>query len=234
MTVKGKDVVVIIPAFNEENSIGRVIADIPDDEVMEIIVVDNGSDDGTANAASEAGATVIREDRRGYGSACLRGIAAASGLKPKPAIAVFLDADYSDHPEEMPRLVEPLRDGRADMVIGSRALGNREPGSMLPQQVFGNWLATRLIRLIYGVRFTDLGPFRAIRFDRLQDLGMTDTNYGWTVEMQIKAARSGLNFMEVPVSYRKRIGTSKIAGTVKGTIGAGFKIILTILKYSFR
>ncbi|MCA1800916.1 MAG: glycosyltransferase family 2 protein [Rhodothermaceae bacterium] len=227
-----KDVIVIIPAFNEEKSIGYVITDIPREKVIEVIVVNNGSDDRTAEVARNAGATVLTETRKGYGSACLKGIEYARTLHPEPTIAVFLDADYSDSPGEMPEILKPIREGIADMVIGARVPGKREPGSMMPQQIFGNWLATRLMRLIYGVHYTDLGPFRAIRFATLNRLGMIDTNFGWTVEMQIKAARMNVPFREVPVSYKNRIGVSKIAGTVSGTVKAGYKIIYTILKYS--
>jgi glycosyltransferase involved in cell wall biosynthesis len=227
-----KDVVVIIPAFNEEKSIGYVVAEIPRDEVMEVIVVNNGSDDRTAEEARKAGATVLTETRKGYGSACLKGVEYARTLNPEPSIVVFLDADFSDSPGEMPEILQPIRIGSADMVIGARVPAKREPGSMMPQQIFGNWLATRLMRLIYGAHYTDLGPFRAIRFSTLNRLGMIDTNFGWTVEMQIKAARLNVPFTEVPVSYKNRIGVSKIAGTVSGTLKAGYKIIYTILKYS--
>ena len=226
-----KPVLVIIPAFNEERSIGKVIADVPKQLVREIVVVDNGSADNTSGAARDAGATVIKEDRRGYGSACLRGIEYALSLEDRPDVIVFLDGDYSDYPDEMGRLLRPLEDGMYDLVIGSRKLGNQERGAMLPQQVFGNWLATTLIRLLYDVKFTDLGPFRAIRFEKLLELEMKDPDYGWTVEMQVKAAKKGLRCTEVPVSYRKRIGVSKIAGTVSGTMKAGYKIIITIFKY---
>ncbi|QJD77423.1 glycosyltransferase family 2 protein [Spirosoma rhododendri] len=225
-------VVVIIPAFNEENSVGRVVRDIPDELVGEIIVVNNNSNDQTAVEAARAGATVLDERIQGYGRACLRGIAYAQQRRPRPDIVVFLDADYSDFPGEMPALVAPILNGSVDMVIGSRALGNRQRGSMTPQQVFGNWLATSLLRLLYGVRYTDLGPFRAIRFDTLLALDMQDKTYGWTVEMQLKAAKQGFRSTEVPVSYRKRIGHSKISGTIKGTILAGYKILTTIFRYA--
>jgi glycosyltransferase involved in cell wall biosynthesis len=224
---------VIIPAYNEESSIGRVVAAIPAGLVQEVIVVNNNSTDQTAAVARAAGATVLDEPQPGYGNACLKGIAHAAS-KPattRPEIVVFLDGDYSDYPEEMPLLVQPILDGRADMVIGSRALGQRESGSMMPQQIFGNWLATTLLRWLYGVRYTDLGPFRAIRFDTLQQLGMRDRNYGWTVEMQARAARKKIHYTEVPVSYRKRIGVSKVSGTLKGTVLAGYKIILTIFRH---
>ncbi|MEO1588667.1 MAG: glycosyltransferase family 2 protein [Bacteroidota bacterium] len=224
---------VIIPAFNEEKSIGKVVRDIPKEWVREIIVVNNHSTDGTVPAARAAGATVLNEDRPGYGFACLKGIDYLK-QKPKdvqPEIVVFLDGDYSDYPEELPKLAAPIIEGQAQMVIGSRALGNRERGALTPQQVFGNWLATRLLKLIYGASFTDLGPFRAIRFEDLLAIDMKDQTYGWTVEMQVKAAKYGLTSTEVPVNYRKRIGISKVSGTVKGTIMAGYKIIWTIIKY---
>lgn len=223
---------VIIPAFNEEHSVGKVVATIPRDLVTEIVVADNNSTDRTAEVATEAGATVLPAPRQGYGSACLVGIAHVNGKPSPPDIIVFMDADYSDHPEQLKDLVAPIIAGEMDMVIGSRALGDREKGSMAPQQIFGNWLATRMMRVLYGVRFTDLGPFRAITREALNKLEMKDKDYGWTVEMQVKAAKQKLRFTEVPVDYRKRIGRSKIAGTVKGTILAGYKIITTILKYS--
>ena len=223
--------VVIIPAFNEENSVGKVVREIPAGLVREVIVVNNNSNDQTALAAARAGATVLHEPIPGYGRACLCGIAYARTLTPQPDIAVFLDADYSDFPAEMPMLIEPIRQDGVDLVIGSRALGNRQRGSMTPQQLFGNWLATSLLRTIYGVRYTDLGPFRAIRFDALLALDMQDKTYGWTVEMQLKAAKAGLKSTEVPVSYRRRIGHSKISGTVRGTVLAGYKIITTIFRY---
>ncbi len=221
----------IIPAFNEERSIGKVVREIPAAWVQEVIVVNNNSRDQTAAVAASAGATVLDEPVQGYGRACLRGIAYAQNREPKPDIVVFLDADYSDYPEELPRVIDPILTGQADMVIGSRKLGNRQRGSMTPQQVFGNWLATTLLRWIYDVHYTDLGPFRAIRFSSLIALGMQDQNYGWTVEMQVKAAKKGLKTTEVPVSYRVRIGVSKVSGTVKGTVMAGYKILTTIFKY---
>ncbi len=224
-------IVVIIPAYNEENSIAKVIADIPAGLVHEVIVVNNNSNDDTEVNARNAGAIVLREKRPGYGYACLRGIAYIKQLKQFPDIVVFIDADYSDHPEEMPLLVHPILKHGMDMVIGSRALGKKEIGSMTVQQVSGNWLATRLLKLIYGIRYTDLGPFRAIRYDKLLEINMQDTTYGWTVEMQLKAAKLKMKIIEVPVSYRKRIGFSKISGTLKGTILAGYKIITTIFKY---
>jgi glycosyltransferase involved in cell wall biosynthesis len=224
-------IVVIIPAFNEENSVGKVVREIPGDWVDEVIVVNNNSNDQTAVQAAAAGATVLNEPVQGYGRACLCGIAYAQNRQQKPNILVFIDADYSDYPEELVELIAPIVAGSADLVIGSRALGNRQSGSMTPQQVFGNWLATWLIRLFYGVHFTDLGPFRAIRFDSLIALDMRDETYGWTVEMQVKAAKQDLRSVEVPVRYRRRIGHSKISGTVKGTIMAGYKILTTIFKY---
>lgn len=205
--------------------------DIPADLVDEIVVVNNNSNDMTAIEAARAGATVLDEPIQGYGRACLTGIAYAHNRQQKPDVIVFIDADYSDYPGEMAQVVAPILAGNADMVIGSRALGNRQRGSMTPQQLVGNWLATTLLRWLYGVRYTDLGPFRAIRFDKLMALDMQDKTYGWTVEMQLKAAKQGLRTTEVPVSYRKRIGFSKISGTVKGTVLAGYKIITIIFKY---
>lgn len=224
-------IVVIIPAVNEQDSIGKVIAEIPKDLVTEIIVCNNGSTDNTEEVAKNAGATVLLEERKGYGWACLKGMEYAAQLNPLPDIVVFIDGDYSDYPEEMRLVVQPILEGKADMVIGSRALGKREKGSMTFPQVFGNWLATRLMRLFHRARYSDLGPFRAIRYDALMSLGMKDKTYGWTIEMQIKAAKKKLRFTEVAVNYKKRIGVSKVSGTVKGTILAGYKIILTIFKY---
>ena len=223
---------VIIPAFNEENGIGQVIREIPRSIVQEIIVVNNASTDRTEQVANEAGATVLRELVPGYGRACLKGIEYVQHSFPQPDIIVFLDADHSDYPEEIPDLIQPILEHDVDLVIGSRALGNKEKGSMTPQQVFGNWLATRLLKIIYNVKFTDLGPFRAIKFARLLDLNMADKTYGWTVEMQLKAAKLGFTCAEFPVRYRKRIGVSKISGTLKGTVMAGYKILYTIFKYS--
>ena len=222
---------IIIPAHNEEKSVGKVLADIPWRMVREVVVTDNASTDGTARVAKEGGATVLYETKRGYGRACLKAMAYIAEKKSKPDIIVFMDADYSDHPEELEQLVKPIVEGRADLVIGSRALGKREKGSLTPQQLFGNWLAAKLLRWLYKANFTDLGPFRAIRYDALMKLDMQDKTYGWTVEMQAKAARKGLRSTEVPVRYRKRIGTSKISGTVRGTLNAGYKILWTIFKY---
>lgn len=222
---------VIIPAFNEENAVGNVIKDIPNEYIREIIVVNNNSNDATKENAAAAGATVLDQPQQGYGNACLKGIEYIKQLEPLPEIVVFLDADYSDHPEELPKLLKPILEDGYDMVIGSRALGAKEKGSMTPQQVFGNWLATRMMRILYNVNYTDLGPFRAIKYDALIKVDMKDRTYGWTVEMQLKAAKLGLKTTEVAVNYRKRIGFSKISGTIKGTVLAGHKIITTILKY---
>lgn len=220
---------VIIPAYNEEASIAKVVADLPA-WVREVVVVNNNSSDRTSIVAAQAGATVVDEPIPGYGKACLRGISHISSKLEKPHIIVFIDGDYSDHPDEMPLLIAPIVADDIDLVIGSRALGDLEQGAMMPQQIFGNWLATTLIRIIYQYTFTDLGPFRAITYDRLMQLDMQDEDFGWTVEMQVKAAKYKLSCREVPVSYRKRIGVSKISGTIKGTIKAGHKILWTIFK----
>lgn len=225
------NIIIIIPAFNEENSVGKVIRDIPKKLAREIVVVNNNSNDDTRANAIKEGATVLDEPVQGYGSACLKGIYYAEKLKPQPDVVVFIDAYYSDHPEEMSRLIEPIINEGYDFVIGSRALGKKESGSMTTQQIFGNMLATFLLRLLYGARYTDLGPFRAIKFNKLLELNMQDTTYGWTVEMQLKAAKKNMKITEVPVNYRRRIGFSKISGTVKGTFMAGYKIIITIFKY---
>lgn len=224
---------VIIPAYNEESAIAKVVGDIPTSIVREIVVCNNASTDNTAAAAKAAGATVVDEPRPGYGQACLAGIGYLKAQKTKPDIIVFLDGDYSDYPEEMRLLIQPIIDDKVDMVIGSRATGESEQGAMMPQQVFGNWLATKLIALFFGYRYTDLGPFRAITWQALEQINMVDTNYGWTVEMQVKAAKHKLKFVEIPVNYRVRIGTSKVSGTIKGTIMAGYKILWTIAKYAF-
>jgi glycosyltransferase involved in cell wall biosynthesis len=223
---------VVIPAFNEENAIGNVLRDIPKSLVREIIVIDNNSSDRTQDEARNGEATVLEQTIQGYGAACQKGLQYIAEKAEKPDIIVFLDADYSDFPEEMIDLIKPIQTQNMDMVIGSRALGNKERGSMTPQQVFGNWLATKMLKWIYGYTFSDLGPFRAIRYDRLLEINMQDMNYGWTVEMQIKAAKLKMNCTEIPVKYRVRIGESKVSGTVKGTIGAGYKIITTLLKYA--
>ena len=225
-------ILVIIPAFNEARAIGAVVQDIPEGLVREVVVVNNASTDETERNAKAAGATVLREARRGYGHACLRGIAYARAKAPD--VVVFLDGDYSDHPEEMDRLVAPILQDRADFVVGSRMLGQRERGAMLPQALIGNRLACGLMRLLWGARYTDLGPFRAIRFPALLALGMQDTTFGWTIEMQIKAVQAGLRYAEVPVSYRRRVGVSKISGTVSGTLRASAKILWTIAKYALQ
>lgn len=223
---------VLIPALNESTSIGKVLAELPMRQLRSVVVVDNGSTDETAAIAQAKGAIVIVEPQRGYGAACLRGIRHLA--TDPPDILVFIDADYSDHPDELPLLTRPILADRADLVIGSRVLGKREPGALLPQARFGNALSTWLIRLIWGVPMTDLGPFRAIRWDALMELRMEDEDFGWTVEMQVKAARRGLRYMEVPVSYRKRVGKSKITGTVRGTVAAGTKILWTIFRYALK
>lgn len=220
---------VIIPALDEEESLPYVLDKLPFDVIRRVYVVDNGSKDATADVALEHGAHVVYEPQRGYGKACLAGIAAAR-LEP-PDIVVFLDADYSDHPEELTRLVEPIVCDEVDIVIGSRTIGQREPGALLPQALFGNKLACVLLEIMSGYRCTDLGPFRAIRWDRLMDLDMVDEDFGWTVEMQIKAAQMHMSMVEVPVSYRKRTGVSKITGTLKGTAMASYKILFTLARY---
>lgn len=225
--------VVIIPALNEEGSIGQVIADIPQGLVTEVVVVNNGSTDSTARIASGCGATVIDEERKGYGQACLAGINYIKNSSYLPDIIVFLDGDYSDYPGEMKNLVSPITEGGYDLVIGSRTIGERQKGALLPQALVGNYVATRLIKLFYGVSFTDLGPFRTIRYDKLLSLDMRDKTFGWTVEMQIKAAKKGLRCTEVPVSYRKRIGTSKVTGTITGSVMAGVKITWVIFRQLF-
>jgi glycosyltransferase involved in cell wall biosynthesis len=226
-----QNIVIIIPAFNEENSVGNVLRDIPKGFVSEVVVVNNNSNDNTKINAQKGGATVLDEKLQGYGYACLKGIAYLKEKTPQPDIVVFIDADYSDYPEEITDLVRPIIEQDYDMVIGSRALGKRERGAMTPQQIFGNKLATRLMKFLYGIQYTDLGPFRAIKFDKLLELEMCDTTYGWTVEMQLKAAKKRMKVTEIPVNYRRRIGFSKISGTFKGTIMAGYKIISTIFKY---
>uniref|UniRef100_A0A7C2K0C5 Glycosyltransferase family 2 protein n=1 Tax=Schlesneria paludicola TaxID=360056 RepID=A0A7C2K0C5_9PLAN len=228
-------VTVVIPALNEARSIALVLADLP--PVGRVIVVDNGSTDRTAIVATQFNAHVVDEPCRGYGAACLRGLAEIAVLtqqgQPAPEIVVFIDADYSDHPDELPKLVAPIQEGKADFVVGSRLLGDLEPGAMPPQSRYGNRFACWLMWLLWRARFTDLGPFRAIRYDALCRLGMQDRNFGWTIEMQIKAVQSGLRCLELPVSYRRRIGRSKISGTVSGTIRAGGKILYTIARYAW-
>lgn len=222
---------VIIPAFNEEQAIGNVLKEIPHDWISEVVVVDNNSKDNTSKVAKAGGATVLFEKHQGYGWACLKAMDYYAKKDPIPEIIVFLDADHADFPSQLPEIVKPILTEDYDMVIGSRALGKSEPGAMTPQQIFGNRLATFLIHRFYHVRFTDLGPFRAIKFQKLLELDMQDKTYGWTVEMQIKAAKLGLKTTEVPVNYRKRIGFSKVSGTLIGTLGAGYKILWTIFKY---
>jgi len=227
-----EDIVVIIPARNEERSIGLVIRDIPRDGIAEIIVVDNGSTDRTAAVARAAGATVLSESRRGYGYACLAGMA---HVTPSPRrVIVFLDGDYSDYPEELPLVAGPVLRGEADMVIGSRITGKRESGAMLPQALIGNRIACGLIKLFWGYRFTDLGPFRAVRMDALQHMQMNEPTFGWTVEMQIKGAKMKMRCTEVPVRYRRRIGQSKVTGTLTGTVMASVMILFSIAKHLVR
>ncbi|PPK84644.1 glycosyl transferase family 2 [Neolewinella xylanilytica] len=223
---------VIIPAFNEERSIGLVIDELPRHLIREVIVCDNNSTDRTAQVGADAGATVVRENRPGYGSACLRGMShiATRPAAEQPDVVVFIDGDHSDYPGQLPELLAPIERFGYDLVIGSRALGKAERGSMTFPQIFGNWLATNLIRVFYGYEFTDLGPFRAIRYPALVALRMEDPDFGWTVEMQVRAAKAGLKCTEVPVGYRRRIGVSKISGTVRGTVLAGHKILWTIFK----
>ncbi len=242
-------VAVIIPALDEEEPLAAVLADLPrgmaDDpvaagedpwspaalpryRVREIVVADNGSTDRTAEVARAAGATVIAEPRRGYGAACLAGLAHLRAAPPD--IVAFLDADHSDDPRQLPEILAPILAGGAELAIGSRTLGRREPGSLTPVQVFGNRLASALLRALFGLRATDLGPFRAIRWRALESLGMRDRDFGWTVEMQARAARAGLRVVEVPVRYRRRIGRSKISGTVRGAMGASWKILFTLVR----
>jgi len=219
--------VLIIPALNEEAAIGHTLSRVPQNLYCQIIVADNGSTDRTAEIARRAGAIVVHEPERGYGAACLRAIAA---IPDGTEAVVFMDADSSDEPSEAAQLLDPIYRGRADMVIGSRELGKAEPGSLQPHQRFGNWLATTLIRLIYRHRYTDLGPFRAIRRDALLRIGMNDRNYGWTIEMQIRAVQHGLRITEVPVSYKRRIGISKVSGNLKASVRAGIKILWTVFR----
>ena len=228
-----RSIKVIIPAYNEADSIANVINDIPK-IVDEIIVVSNNSTDATENNAQNAGATVLKENRRGYGYACLKGMEYVAKQDIKPDIIVFLDGDYSDYPEELTKIINPIIKDNVDFVIGARVKRLREQGSMTPQQVFGNWLATFLMKLMFSAKFTDLGPFRATKYNKLLALNMEDKTYGWTVEMQLKALKQKLTYIEVPVNYRNRIGVSKVSGTVKGSIFAGIKILGWIFKYSFK
>ncbi|RMB58543.1 glycosyltransferase family 2 protein [Dokdonia sinensis] len=224
---------VIIPAYNEQDSIGHVLQDIPH-IVQEVIVVSNASTDNTEEVARANGATVLQENNRGYGYACLKGMAHIASSNPKPDIVVFLDGDYSDYPEQLTEIVAPIIENDYDMVIGARDKRFRESGSMTVPQVFGNWLATTLMTLFFGAKFTDLGPFRAMKYESLLALEMEDKTYGWTVEMQLKVLKKKMKYTEVPVRYRNRIGVSKVSGTVKGAIFAGVKILGWIFKYSFK
>lgn len=228
-----RNVKVIIPAFNEEEAIANVINEIPD-SVSETIVVDNNSTDQTSKVASKAGATVLKETRKGYGYACLKGLDYIANLNESIDIVVFLDGDYSDYPEELTKIIKPIIDENIDFVIGARVKELRESGSMTPQQVFGNWLATFLMSIFFKSTFSDLGPFRAMKYDKLVALQMEDKTYGWTVEMQLKVLKQKMSYREIPVRYKNRIGISKVSGTLKGTIMAGIKIIGWILKYTFK
>ncbi len=224
---------VIIPAYNEADAIAHVIHDIPS-EVNETIVVSNNSTDATETNAKQAGATVLSEPRKGYGYACLKGLNYIKQQVQKPDIVVFLDGDYSDYPEELTQIIAPIVNDDIDFVIGTRVKHLREEGAMTIPQIFGNWLATSLMKFFFKAKFTDLGPFRAIKFDKLLNLNMTDKTYGWTIEMQLKALKQGLSYAEVPVNYRNRIGVSKVSGTIKGAILAGIKILGWIFKYSIK
>ncbi|MFV8333979.1 glycosyltransferase family 2 protein [Flavobacterium sp. GSP14] len=224
---------VIIPAYNEEKAIANVINEIPN-YVSEIIVISNKSTDNTIAVAQNAGATVLSENNKGYGYACLKGLDYIAQQEVKPTIVVFLDGDYSDYPEELTKLIDPILTNTVDFVIGSRVPELRETGSMTPQQIFGNKLATVLMKLFFDSKFTDLGPFRAIKYSTLVDLEIQDKTYGWTVEMQLKVLRKRISYKEIPVRYKNRIGVSKVSGTVKGTIMAGIKIIGWIFKYAFK
>jgi glycosyltransferase involved in cell wall biosynthesis len=228
-----KKIKVIIPAFNEEKAIANVINEIPK-TVSEIIVISNNSTDNTIKAAQDAGATVLSENRKGYGYACLKGMEYISNQEIKPDIVVFLDGDYSDYPEELTKIIEPILNDNIDFVLGARVDSLREKHSMTPQQVFGNWLATFLMGLFFKAKFTDLGPFRAIKYEKLLALNMQDKTYGWTVEMQLKVLKQNMSYVEIPVRYKNRIGVSKVSGTVKGSVMAGIKIIGWIIKYTFK
>jgi glycosyltransferase involved in cell wall biosynthesis len=224
---------VIIPAYNEEDSIGKVIAEIPS-IVSEIIVVNNNSSDQTVAIAKNAGATVLDEVQKGYGYACLKGMQYIANQQEKPEIIVFLDGDYSDCPEELTKITAPIIEENKDLVIGARVPELREKDAVTPQQIFGNWLACSLMKLFFKAKFTDLGPFRAIKYDKLLALNMCDKTYGWTVEMQLKALKNKYSYTEIPVHYKKRIGVSKVSGTIKGSIFAGIKILTWIFKYSLK
>jgi len=224
---------VIIPAFNEQNSIVKVIKDLPK-MVEEIIVVNNNSTDETAKNAKNAGATVLHETKKGYGFACLKGINYIENQNNKPSIVVFLDGDYSDFPEQLSEIIQPIIQENIDFVVGARLKNLREQGSMTPQQIFSNWLATSLMKFFFNSKFTDLGPFRAIKYEKLLALNMSDKTYGWTVEMQLKVLKRKMSYTEIPIKYRNRIGVSKVSGTVKGSIFAGAKILGLVFKYSFK
>ena len=224
---------VIIPAYNEEESIANVINDIPK-IVDEVVVISNNSTDNTEKNATNAGATVLKEIRKGYGYACLKGMEYLAGQTIKPDIVVFLDGDYSDYPEQLTQIIAPIEKQDLDFVIGARVKRLRAQGSMTPQQIFGNWLATFLMKLFFKANFTDLGPFRAIKYEKLLSLNMEDKTYGWTVEMQLKVLKQKMTYKEIPVKYRNRIGVSKVSGTVKGSVMAGVKILGWIFKYSFK
>ena len=230
---KNSIIKVIIPAYNEADSIAKVIAEIPN-IVDEVIVVSNNSTDDTEKNAQTAGATVLQEKRKGYGYACLKGMDYIANQNSTPDIIVFLDGDYSDYPSELTKIIAPIQQKNIDMVIGARVKKWREAGSMTFPQIFGNWLATTLMRLFFGAKFTDLGPFRAIKYEKLLKLNMQDKTYGWTVEMQLKALKQDFTYVEVPVHYKNRIGVSKVSGTLKGAIFAGVKILGWIFKYSFK
>ena len=224
----------IIPAHNEEGSIGKVVNDIPKEWVSDVIVCSNNSTDNTKAVAEAAGAVVLEETRKGYGWACIKGIQYANNMEKRPDIIVFMDGDYSDFPQELPNLVKPILEEDVVLVIGSRAKGQKESGSMTAPQRFGNWLSTRLMRLFYGVKYSDLGPFRAMKFEELLYLNMSEMTFGWTIEMQIKAAKFNMKSCEVPVNYKVRIGDSKVSGTIKGAVMAGVKILWCIVKYKFK
>ena len=228
-----KIIKVIIPAYNEEKSIIKVIQDIPS-VVDEIIIVDNNSSDQTAKNAQEAGAKVLTEIKKGYGNACLKGMSYVKSQTHQTDIIVFLDGDFSDYPEELTKLIAPIINDNIDFVIGARVSRFREKGSMTRPQIFGNWLATTLMSLLFNSKFTDLGPFRAIKYDKLLALKMEDKTYGWTVEMQLKALKNNYSYLEIPVKYKNRIGVSKVSGTIKGAIFAGVNILYWIFKYSFK
>jgi glycosyltransferase involved in cell wall biosynthesis len=224
---------VIIPAHNEEKAIAHVIKEIPN-SVSEIIIISNNSTDNTIKVATVAGATVLSENRKGYGYACLKGMEYISNQEIKPDIVVFLDGDYSDYPDELTQLIAPILENNIDFVVGSRVARLRERNSMTPQQIFGNWLATTLMKIFFKATFTDLGPFRAIKYNKLLALNMEDKTYGWTVEMQLKVLKHKMSYVEIPVRYKNRIGVSKVSGTVKGSVMAGIKIIGWIFKYTFK